>query len=204
MLENKENMSPILSVVQRIAHVSPAKEGASSVFGNRQTLDEPCGDVAKKAGKVCGTFIRSSIDFPSADGDSDLEDELAVATTLLSPSKSPNLALSPVIYASRKRKRVLMDAVVLPCFQEVQNGWRMQRRASLEQPFANIPSKTMRRTHSLPVLSDSERDGTEDGRRKRMRLCDDSEATDDEEEEYLSSSPLRALEDMQMVGSGER
>jgi hypothetical protein len=34
-----------------------------------------------------------------------------------------------------------------------------------------------------------------------MKLWDDSEATD--ENEYLSSSPLKALEDIQMAGSGE-
>jgi hypothetical protein len=51
------------------------------------------------------------------------------------------------------------------------------------------------------VLSDSERDESDDGRRKRIRLWDDSDATD--EDEHLSSSPLKALEDMQMAGSGE-
>jgi hypothetical protein len=202
MLEDKENMSPILSVVQRISSSSPGKEGASFMLGNRQTLDEPYGDEVTKNGRTaCGTFIRSSIGFPSVDEDSDLEDELVVATSLLSPSRSSNLASSPAIHASRKRKRVVMDAVVLPPFQEIQIGWRLQRRASLEQSFANTPTKVMRRTHSLPVLSDSERDGSEDDRRKRMRLWDDSEATD--QEEHLSSSPLKALEDMQMAGSGE-
>ncbi|OJA17207.1 hypothetical protein AZE42_00199 [Rhizopogon vesiculosus] len=204
MLEDKENMSPVLSVVQRIANNSPGKESASSILGRRQTLDKPCvDDVTKKGRGASGTFIRSSIEFPSMDGDSDLEDELAVETSLLSPIRSsiPSLCLSSVTHASKKRKRVVMDAVVLPSFQEVQNGWRMQRRASLERTIASTPTKVMRRTHSLPVLLDSERDESEDGRRKRMRLWDDPEATD--EDEYLSSSPLKALEDIQMAGSDD-
>lgn len=175
------------------------------MLGKRQTLDEPHEDIVTPQGRrACGTFIRSSIEFPSVDGDSDLEDELAVESSLLSPigSSAPAFRSSPAIHVSRKRKRVVMDAVVLPLLQEVRNGWRMQRRASLEQTFANTPTKVgMRRTHSLPVLSDSERDESDDGRRKRIRLWDDSEATD--EDEHLSSSPLKALEDMQMAGSGE-
>ena len=201
MLEDKENMSPVLSVVQRIVDSSPGKEGASSVFGKRQNLHEPChddDDATKEGRRACGTFIRSSIEFPSVDGDSDLEDELVVAASLLSPSRSSvsNVAGSST---SKKRKRVVMDAVVLPPFQEVRDGWRMQQRASLEQTLADTPSKVVRRRLSLPVLSDS---GPEDGWRKKMRLWDDSGATD-EEDPYLSSSPLKALEDIQMAGSGE-
>lgn len=201
MLEDKENMSPVLSVVQRIADSSPGKEGASSVFGKRQNLHEPChddDDATKEGRRACGTFIRSSIEFPSVDGDSDLEDELVVATSLLSPSRS-SVSSTAGSSTSKKRKRVVMDAVVLPPFQEVRDGWRMQHRASLEQTLADTPSKVMRRRLSLPVLSDS---GPEDGWRKKMRLWDDSEATD-EEDPYLSSSPLKALEDIQMAGSGE-
>lgn len=203
MLENKENMSPVLSVVQRIADSSPGKEGASSVFRKRQNLDEPHhddGDVTKEGRRACGTFIRSSIEFPSVDGDSDLEDELVVATSLLSPSRSSvSSAAGTATSVSKKRKRVVMDAVVLPPFQEVRDEWRMQHRASLERTLANTPSKVVRHKLSLPVLSDS---GSEDGWQKRMRFWNDSEATD-EEDLYLSSSPLKALEDIQMAGSGE-
>ncbi|KAG1745909.1 uncharacterized protein EDB91DRAFT_1236218 [Suillus paluster] len=205
MLEDKENMSPVRSVIQRIASSSPSKETvSSSVLGKRQMLDEPWDhDVTKQGRRACGTFIRSSIEFPSADGDSDMEDEQVVAC-LLSPSRSSvaNLATSPVISACRKRKRVLMDAVVLPPLEEVRLRWQMQRRASAEHSTVmTTPSKGMRRTRSMPLLLDPEVDGSEDSQRKRVKLWDDSESSDLEEQ--LSSSPLRALEDMQMAGSDD-
>ncbi|KAG0704222.1 hypothetical protein DFH29DRAFT_912360 [Suillus ampliporus] len=205
MLEDKENMSPVRSVIQRIATSSPIKDNAtSSVLGNRQTLDEPWdNDISKKGRRACGTFIRSSIEFPSADGDSDMEEEQAVAC-LLSPSRSSvsTLGSSPVGNACKKRKRVLMDAVVLPPLEEIRLRWQMQRRASVEQPLLRTPKKCMRRTRSLPdLLSDSEVDVFEDDRRKRIRLWDDSESSDLEEQ--LSSSPLKALEDIQMAGSDD-
>ncbi|KAG1720483.1 hypothetical protein EDB19DRAFT_1917951 [Suillus lakei] len=204
MLEDKENMSPVRSVMQRIANSSPSKETTPlSVLGQRQLLDEPLDDITKKGRRACGTFIRSSIEFPSVDGDSDLEDEMVVAS-LLSPSRSlvSNLCSTPVVNVCKKRKRVLMDAVVLPPIEEVRLRWQMQRRASIEQPsFVTTPSKGIRRTRSLPLLADSEVDESEYSRRKRMRLWDDSDSTTLEEQ--LSSSPLRALEDIQMAGSDD-
>ncbi|KAG2155943.1 uncharacterized protein EDB93DRAFT_1128917 [Suillus bovinus] len=205
MLEDKENMSPVRSVMQRIANSSPSKETASlSVLGQRKQLDGPLDDITMK-GRACGTFIRSSIEFPYVDGDSDLEDELVVAS-LLSPSRSStsNLFPTPVANVCKKRKRVLMDAVVLPPLEEVRLRWQMQRRASIEQPFVmSTPSKGMRRTRSLPsVLSDAEIEIDEsNSRQKRMRLWDDSDSNTLEEQ--LSSSPLRALEDIQMAGSDD-
>lgn len=206
MLEDKENMSPVRSVIQRIATSSPSKETSSpSVLGKRQLLDEALDDITKKGRRACGTFIRSSIEFPSVDGDSDLEDEQVVAS-LLSPSISSvsNLGSTPAGNVCRKRKRVLMDAVVLPPLEEVRLRWQMQRRASAEQPFfVTTPSQGIRRTRSLPSLSDPdpEVDESEDSRPKRIRLWDDSDSTTLEEQ--LSSSPLRALEDIQMAGSDD-
>ncbi|KAG2342195.1 hypothetical protein BDR05DRAFT_964509 [Suillus weaverae] len=203
MLEDKENMSPVRSVMQRIANSSPSKEFATlSVLGQRQLLDDPLDDITKKGRRACGTFIRSSIGFPCVDGDSDLEGELVVVS-LLSPSGSSvsNLCSTPVVNTHKKRKRVLMDAVVLPPLDEVRLRWQMQRRASIEQPsVVTTPSKGIRRTRSLPLLSDAEIDES-DSRRKRMRLWDDSDSTTVEEQ--LSSSPLRALEDIQMAGSDD-
>lgn len=204
MLEDKENMSPVRSVMQRIANSSPSKETATlSVLGQRQPLDDSLDDITKKGRRACGTFIRSSIEFPSVNGDSDLEDELAVAS-LLSPSRSSvsNLFSTPVVNGRKKRKRVLMDAVVLPSLEEIRLRWQMHRRASIEQPsVVTTPSKGIRRTRSLPLLSDAEIDESDDSRRKRMKLWDDSDSTTVEEQ--LSSSPLRALEDIQMAGSDD-
>lgn len=204
MLEDKENMSPVRSVMQRIANSSPSKEIDSlSMLGRRQLLDDPLDDTTKKGRRACGTFIRSSIEFPCVDGDSDVEDERVVAS-LLSPSRSTvsNLSSSPVINVCKKRKRVLMDAVVLPPLEEVRLRWQMQRRASIEQSSVmTTPSKGMRRTRSLPLFSDTEIDESDDSRQKRMKLWDDSDSTTLEEE--LSSSPLRALEDIQMAGSDD-
>lgn len=203
MLEDKENMSPVRSVMQRIANSSPSKETASlSMLGQRRLLDDPLDDNTIKGRRACGTFIRSSIEFPYVDADSDLEDELVVAS-LLSPSRSSvsNICSAPVVNVCKKRKRMLMDAVVLPPLEEVRLRWQMQRRASIEQPSVmTTPSKCMRRTRSLPLLSDAEIDES-DCRQKRIRLWDDSDSTTLEEQ--LSSSPLRALEDIQMAGSGE-
>lgn len=203
MLEDKENMSPVRSVMQRIANSSPSKETASlTMLGQRRLLDDPLDDNTIKGRRACGTFIRSSIEFPYVDADSDLEDELVVAS-LLSPSKSSvsNICSAPVVNVCKKRKRMLMDAVVLPPLEEVRLRWQMQRRASIEQPSVmTTPSKCMRRTRSLPLLSDAEIDES-DCRQKRIRLWDDSDSTTLEEQ--LSSSPLRALEDIQMAGSGE-
>lgn len=204
MLEDKENMSPVRSVMQRIVNSSPSKECASlSVLGQRQLLDNPSDDVTKKGKRACGTFIRSSIEFPYVDGDSDLEDELVVAS-LLSPSRSSvsNLCSTPVVNVCKKRKRVLMDAVVLPPLEEIRLRWQMQRRASIEQSsIVTMSSKSVRRTRSLPLLSDAEIDECVDRRQKRIRLWDDSDSTTLEEQ--LSSSPLRALEDIQMAGSDD-
>lgn len=99
-----------------------------------------------------------------------------------------------------------MDAVVLPPLEEIRLQWQMQRRASIEQPYAvTTPSKGIRRSRSLPLLSDAELDECVDecvgSRQKRIRLWDDSDSSTLEEQ--LSSSPLRALEDIQMAGSGE-
>lgn len=204
MLEDKENMSPVRSVMQRIANSSPSKESASlCVFGQRQLLDDPLDDITKKGKRACGTFIRSSIKFPYVDGDSDLEDELVVAS-LLSPSRS-SVSIprsTPVVDVCRKRKRVVMDAVVLPPIEEVRLQWQMQRRASIEQSsVVTTPSKGIRRTRSLPLLPDSETDESDYSRQKRIRLWDDSDSTTLEEQ--LSSSPLRALEDIQMAGSDD-
>jgi hypothetical protein len=41
VLEDKQNMSPNLSVIQHISGNSPGQEGTSSMLGNRQTLDKP-------------------------------------------------------------------------------------------------------------------------------------------------------------------
>lgn len=203
MLEDKENMSPVRSVMQRIANSSPSKETASlSMLGQRRLLDDPLDDNTIKGRRACGTFIRSSIEFPHVDADSDLEDELVVAS-LLSPSRSSvsNICSAPVVNVCKKRKRMLMDAVVLPPLEEVRLRWQVQRRASIEQPSVmTTPSKCMRRTRSLPLLSDAEMDES-DCRQKRIRLWDDSDSTTLEEQ--LSSSPLRALEDIQMAGSDD-
>ncbi|KAG2037799.1 hypothetical protein BDR03DRAFT_896321 [Suillus americanus] len=200
-LEDKENVSPVRSVMQRIANSSPSKE-TLSMLGQRQLLDDPLDDITKKGRRACGTFIRSSIEFPCVNGDSDLEDELAVAS-LLSPSGSSvsNLCSTPVVNICKKRKRVLMDAVVLPPLEEVRLRWQMQRRASIEHlSVVTTPSKGMRRTRSLPLLEIDESDGS---RQKRMRLWDDSDSDSTTVEEQLSSSPLRALEDIQMAGSDD-
>ncbi|KAG1822871.1 uncharacterized protein BJ212DRAFT_1331086 [Suillus subaureus] len=202
MLEDKENMSPVRSVMQRIANSSPSKD-TLSVLGQRQLPDDPLDDITKKGRRACGTFIRSSIEFPHVDGDSDFEDEQVVAS-LLSPSRSSvsNLCSTPVVNVCKKRKRVLMDAVVLPPLEEVRLRWQMQRRASIEHSSVmTTPSKGMRRTRSLPLFSDTETDESDGSCQKRMRLWDDSDSTTLEEQ--LSSSPLRALEDVQMAGSDD-
>lgn len=87
-------MSHIPCVVQRIASCSR----------NRYPPDGPC-----------GTFIRSSVEFPSVNGD-DLEDELAIATSLLSPSRSSSFGSSLAITIRLESGNAWSWSWILSCF----------------------------------------------------------------------------------------
>lgn len=204
-LADKENISPLpmLPATEGIYH-TPSKTKPSSVLGKRQMMDESPGESAVKKGRT--SFIRSSIEFPSA-GDSDLEDELAVEATLFSPSSKVRvhheLSLTPsdisqaaTISRKRKRQRIVMDAVVVPSLADIQHRQRdMQRRASTECIRAATTSPSLYRSSSMPKLRDPYGEEATASRRKRMKRWDDV---------YTSPSlSLTVLEETVIAGSGK-
>ncbi|KIJ62575.1 hypothetical protein HYDPIDRAFT_176396 [Hydnomerulius pinastri MD-312] len=210
-LEDKENVSPrpVLSVMERIYASSPSATKSPSVLGKRQTLDESPYEGALKKGRTSSaSFIRSSIAFPSS-GDSDIEDELAVAESLFSPAgkgrvrREDSLACSESSQAStvsrkRKRQRVVLDAVVLPSMADIRRKRSMQRRASADHGDGETTPRCLRRTLSLPELSESDGDDITELRRKRLKHwdgVDHAKVTD-------SSPSLSALEEVVIAGSG--
>ncbi|KAF9221622.1 hypothetical protein BS17DRAFT_711232 [Gyrodon lividus] len=184
-LGNKENVSPlsVMSVVERICSRSPSTSKSPSVLGKRQMLDGSPHEDGLKRGRTSSTsFIRSSIAFPSS-GDSDLEDELAVVASLFSPGGKvrtrheqslPPSESSQASTTSRKRKRqrIVMDAVVVPSMADIRRERAIQRRASVDHANVNTTPLCLRRTLSLPRLSDSDGDEVAELRRKRLKHWD--------------------------------
>lgn len=202
---NKENVSPlpILPVVDG-TYSTPSKTKPSSILGKRQMIDESPQESPTKKGRT--SFIRSSIEFPSAN-DNDLEDELMVEAALSSPARkvqvhyeqlpAPNeIRLISTNSRKRKRQRIIMEAVVVPSLADIQRRQRiMHRRASTESVSAATASPGLRRSSSMSKLHDSFGDDTMAQRRKRLKLWDDVN---------MSPSPsLIALEETVIAGSGE-
>ncbi|KAH7921313.1 hypothetical protein BV22DRAFT_1132369 [Leucogyrophana mollusca] len=216
-MEDKENVSPhpVLSVMERMAASSPSKFNPSSVLGKRRSLGEAHESATLKKGRTSsGTFIRSSIDFPSLE-ESDIEDERAVEASLSFPSPclfptgvsaptSPTSSCQPNISSKkRKRQRVFLDAVELPRLRDIDRQMRMHRRASAEYPPAPItPTKSLRRTSSLPMMGETDSDDLMEGQRKRVKHWDESESGNTATKPF-PSSPFRALEEMDVAGSDD-
>lgn len=204
-LGDKENISPlpVLSAVEGI-YSTPSKVKPSSVLGKRHIIDESPQESAMKRGRT--SFIRSSIEFPSA-GDSDLEDELAVEATLSSPARSaqvhyeqspaPNeISQTSTLSRKRKRQRIIMEAVVVPSLADIQRRERnMWRRASTECVSTATTSPGLRRSSSMSRLRDSHSDETMALQRKRLKRCDDVDTS--------PSSLLAVIEETVIAGSGE-
>ncbi|KAI5982506.1 hypothetical protein EDC04DRAFT_2616630 [Pisolithus marmoratus] len=96
-------------------------------------------------------FIRSSVAFPSST-ENDLEDELAVEASLVTP-------------------------VVVPPLADVRRQWQLQRRASTEDvvsPTSLLPYLTL----SLPHLRGSDSDTLLQTRAKRLKRMEDAELSD--------------------------
>ncbi|KAI5982503.1 hypothetical protein EDC04DRAFT_2915552 [Pisolithus marmoratus] len=96
-------------------------------------------------------FIRSSVAFPSST-ENDLEDELAVEASLVTP-------------------------VVVPPLADVHRQWQLQRRASTEDvvsPTSLLPYLTL----SLPHLRGSDSDTLLQTRAKRLKRMEDAELSD--------------------------
>ncbi|KAF8442906.1 hypothetical protein L210DRAFT_3611408 [Boletus edulis BED1] len=181
-LRDKENVSPLhgLPVLEGM-YSTPIKSKPSSILGKRQMNDESPRESATKKGRT--SFIRSSIEFPSA-GDSDLEDELVVEAALTSPARKAQAHYerlptpdepSPTCTNTRKRKRqrIVMEAVVVPSLADVQRRERA-RRASTECVSPATASPSLRRSSSMPKLHEEfHSDEMMSLRRKRLRLWDD-------------------------------
>jgi hypothetical protein len=202
---DKENVSPlpILPVDAGISS-TPSKSKPSSILGKRRMIDESPRESAIKRGRT--SFIRSSIEFPST-GDSDLEDELAVETTLSSPARNvqvhneqflaPNEIPIDTNSRKRKRQRIVMEAVIVPSLAAIQRRQRiMRRRSSTECVSVSATSPGLRRSSSMPKLHDSYSDETVASRRKRLKFWD---------EINTSPSPsLTVLEETVIAGSGKQ
>lgn len=197
---DKENVSPLLVLSSAVEglYSTPSKSKPFSVLGKRQMNDELPRESATKKGRT--SFIRSSVEFPSA-SDGDLEEELMVEAVLSSPTRkvqvhseqflAPN-EISPTSTNSRKRKRrrIVMEAVVVPSLADIQRRQRIvHRRASTESVNANPASSGLRRSSSMPKLRDSSSDEMMMSRRKRPKLWDDVDTT--------------ALEETVIAGSGK-
>ncbi|KAF9241177.1 hypothetical protein BU15DRAFT_61124 [Melanogaster broomeanus] len=208
MLGDKENVSPpsVISVMGR------THSGSPSVLGKRQMMDESPHEGELKRGRTsAASFIRSStsIAFPSS-GDSDIEDELDVEASLFTPpakirarceqSLAPSeCSQSSTTSRKRKRQRIIMDAVVLPSMADIRRRRAMERRASAtELPNINT-TPVLRRTLSLPKLSDSDGEEVVELRRKRLKRWDGVDLT-----EVTNLSPsLRILEETVIAGSDD-
>ena len=202
---DKENVSPlpILPVDAGISS-TPSKSKHSSILGKRRMIDESPRESTIKRGRT--SFIRSSIEFPSA-GDSDLEDELVVEATLSSPARNvqvhneqflaPNEIPTNTNSRKRKRQRIVMEAVIVPSLAVVQRRQRiMRRRSSTECVGVSATSPGLRRSSSMPKLRDSYSDETVASRRKRLKFWD---------EVNTSPSPsLTVLEETVIAGSGKQ
>ncbi|KAH7912528.1 hypothetical protein BJ138DRAFT_1112247 [Hygrophoropsis aurantiaca] len=217
-LENKENISPlpILSVMERMAAISPSKLESSSVLGKRRSLGDPHDSSTPKKGRsLSGTFIRSSINFPSLEeSDIDTEEERAVESICFSsPYGFPSIPASPaspcqpnVSSRKRKRQRVFLDAVEVPRLQDIDRANRMQRRASTDcPPVPTTPSQNLRRTSSLPQMRESDPDDFPESRRKKAKHWDTSDSGGNVPATMkpFPLSPFRALEEMEIAGSDD-
>ena len=202
---DKENVPP-LPILPADAEISftPSKSKPSSILGKRRTIDESPRENAIKRGRT--SFIRSSIEFPSAGG-SDLEDELLVEATLSSPARkvqvhneqflAPNEIPTSTNSRKRKRQRIVMEAVLVPSLADIQRRQRtMRRRSSIESVSVATTSPGLRRSSSMPKLHDSYSDETVTSRRKRLKFWD---------EVNTSPSPsLTVLEETVIAGSGKQ
>ncbi|KAF8551673.1 hypothetical protein OG21DRAFT_1498937 [Imleria badia] len=212
---DKENVSPlpILPAVDGI-YSTPSKSKSSTILGKRQMIDELPRESAAKKGRT--SFIRSSIEFPSAI-DSDLEDERMVEAALSSPARkvqvhyeqfpAPN-KISPTSTNSRKRKRqrIVMEAVVVPTLADIQRRKRiMHRRASTESVSAATTSPGLRRSSSMPKLRDSFSDDTVALRRKRLKFWDDVNTSPSPSLTVLEETVIAGSDDsIMLTGTGSR
>ncbi|KXN87618.1 hypothetical protein AN958_08399 [Leucoagaricus sp. SymC.cos] len=151
--EDKENASPrlaslgqISSVTDRIAMKSPLgvasplslNRKASGVMKRQLEVDNDaesdCGLVERPSPVKKGKFdqeVFSRRRTLSVSSNDSVKEEKAVASTLLQPSS----------YTERPRKRMIMESVEIPTFEEVLFTWRVRRIAGMES-FSNEQTPT--------------------------------------------------------------
>jgi hypothetical protein len=176
-LKDKENVSPhsvIASVVER-----PAELG-SSILGKRHSSGQLPEEMALKKGKIelltplaqstgvdCEQKVRVDVEF----------------RRVADPSCSDVL--------TRKRKRVFMDAVEVPTWQEVNNKRRATKLLK-RSPFSPSQSKTLPDRRTQPITSADH--GNPNKKRSSSAPAKD-----------VFSSSLRALEEIiEIAGSGKQ
>jgi hypothetical protein len=218
LVEDKENVSPhpiIASFTERLALRSPTWSTKDTVLGKRRAIDEWQEGSALKKHKVDPRNAFSP-QIPVIDID-DSEDERLIEKTLVNlevedfqPPPLPAsihlddpFTVAPEALTStasdigssgpfpKKRKRLLMDAVEVPTLREI----------IIKEKTATPDKRVFRRTRSatrsfgLSSVQSSVYESLEKSSRKRS----DHRSSD----ELFSTSPLRTLEDIDVVGSGQ-
>lgn len=218
LVEDKENVSPhpfIASFTERLALRSPAWSTKDTVLGKRRAIDDWQGGNALKKHKVDPREATFSPQTPAI-GSDDSEDERLIEKTLVNlevdgfqplpasthlddpftvapeASTSTTSDITSSKPSPKKRKRVLIDAVEVPTLREI----------IIKEKAATPDKRVSRRTRSattksvgLSSVQSSVYESSEESSRKRS----DYRSSDD----LFSSSPLRTLEDTDVVGSGQ-
>jgi hypothetical protein len=198
-LVNKENESPfggITSVADRIAMISPTWAKSSSLGKRPWPGHED--EVSQKKQKTDSGFVLLPNGVTRSPGSDSSEEERLVEATLCSDiEQSPPSARSTPLKAivtggtklkdaampsTGKRKRVFMDAVVVPTLAEV------NRRITQSKTTA-ITVNSLKAVNSIYVSSHSGSSRT--AKRRRSVACDP----------FLT--PLQALQQIKIAGSGE-
>lgn len=191
--QEKENLTPIASVVDRIALVLNSSPNKYSTLGKRRAAqDWQEGSVLKKR--------------RATTAGSDSEDERLVETALLSytPSTSrtsltSNHPKSSTDLPSKKRKGVFMDAVELPTLREVQKGWKKLRKTQSSLDSTNTPSTPPKRSLVRSKSLDQSTVLVDEGQARKRRRRGVNPKT----RGSFLSSPLRTLENTRIIADSD-
>jgi hypothetical protein len=195
-LDNKENMSPphlvVTSVVERIGMKSPGERG-SPVLGKRGSLEQLPEEKVSKRGRI--EVLMPLAQSVKADVESGpVEDAALILPSLLAGDFFELQAVTRaddyvgLSAPTRKRKRVVMDAVEVPTWREVKS---MRQHSVL--PLANA-----RMTREWTQSAATSEGHASLNKRRRRRKRNASHAKNSP-----SSSPLDLEETINIAGSGK-
>ncbi|KII86652.1 hypothetical protein PLICRDRAFT_699960 [Plicaturopsis crispa FD-325 SS-3] len=191
LLAEKENRAPIASIVDRITVVSQGSTSKHSVLGKRRSAQEWQEGSPMKKGKA------------TPDTDSDEERDVEAALSDCEPiGDSPARHVMPELSSPRKRKGVFMDAVELPTLGGVR---RNIKRLRSEQVFSSTVPCTPRviRTRSRSLIDEAPPMPIVDASSRKRKRTRSDETKNSIMLDALSSSPLRSLQNMTVIGSDD-